>query len=425
MANNNSNIVSFATVKKFEYPDFLDIQLKSFRDFFQLETDSENRKKEGLYKVFSDNFPISDARNNFVLEFIDYFVDAPRYSIEECIERGLTFSVPLKAKLKLYCTDEDHEDFETIIQDVYLGMIPYMTPKGTFVINGAERVVVSQLHRSPGVFFGTSTHNNGMQLYSARIIPFRGSWMEFATDINNVMYAYIDRKKKLPVTTLLRAIGFETDKDILEIFDLAEEVRASKVNLKKYIGRKLAARVVRTWVEDFVEEDIGEVVSIERTEIILEREKELEADDIDKILDAGIESVLLHKEGAATADYSIIFNTLQKDTANNAKEAVEYIYRQLRSAEPPDEQTARDVIEKLFFSDKRYDLGDVGRYKINKKLGLHVSPDVKVLTNEDIISIIKHLIELINSKAEVDDIDHLSNRRIRTVGEQLQAQFGV
>ena len=425
MADNNSNIVSFATVKKLEYPDFLDIQLKSFRDFFQLETDSENRKNEGLYRVFSENFPISDARNNFVLEFIDYFIDAPRYSIEECIERGLTFSVPLKAKLKLYCTDEEHEDFETIIQDVYLGMIPYMTPKGTFVINGAERVVVSQLHRSPGVFFGTSTHNNGMQLYSARIIPFKGSWMEFTTDINNVMYAYIDRKKKLPVTTLLRAIGYETDKDILEIFDLAEEVKASKVNLKKYVGRRLAARVVRSWVEDFVDEDIGEVVSIERTEVIIDREKELQAEDIDKILDAGIKSVLLHKEDGASTDYSIIFNTLQKDTANNAKEAVEYIYRQLRSAEPPDEQTARDVIDKLFFSEKRYDLGGVGRYKINRKLDLHVDPNIRVLTNEDIISIIRYLIELINSKTEVDDIDHLSNRRVRTVGEQLLAQFGV
>jgi DNA-directed RNA polymerase subunit beta len=428
LANNNSNIVNFATVKKFEYPDFLDIQLKSFREFFQLETDTENRKNEGLYKVFSENFPISDSRNNFVLEFIDYFIDAPRYSIEECIERGLTFSVPLKAKLKLYCTDEEHEDFKTIIQDVYLGMIPYMTPRGTFVINGAERVVVSQLHRSPGVFFGTATHNNGVQLYSARIIPFKGSWMEFTTDINNIMYAYIDRKKKLPITTLLRAIGYESDKDILEIFDLAEEVKATRSNLKKNIGRKLAAKVVRAWVEDFVDEDIGEVVSIERTEPILEREKVLEAEDIDKILDAGIKSILLHKEHSddpSAVDYSIIFNTLQKDTANNAKEAVEYIYRQLRSAEPPDEQTARDVIEKLFFSDKRYDLGDVGRYKINKKLGLHVDPNIRVLTQEDIISIIKYLIELINSKTEVDDIDHLSNRRIRTVGEQLHNQFGV
>ncbi|MGP1514516.1 MAG: DNA-directed RNA polymerase subunit beta [Bacteroidales bacterium] len=425
MAKNNSNIVNFATVRKFEYPNFLDIQLKSFREFFQLETDTENRKNEGLYRVFSENFPITDARNNFVLEFIDYFVDAPRYSIEECIERGLTFSVPLKAKLKLYCTDEEHEDFKTIIQDVYLGMIPYMTPKGTFVINGAERVVVSQLHRSPGVFFGTSTHNNGMQLYSARIIPFKGSWMEFTTDINNVMYAYIDRKKKLPITTLLRAIGYELDRDILEIFDLAEEIKASKGNLKKYVGRRLAARVVRSWVEDFVDEDIGEVVSIERTEIIIDREKTLQVEDIDKILDAGIKSILLHKQDTTSADYSIIFNTLQKDTANNAKEAVEYIYRQLRSAEPPDEQTARDVIDKLFFSDKRYDLGSVGRYKINKKLGLHVDPNTRILTKEDIISIIKYLIELINSKTEVDDIDHLSNRRVRTVGEQLHSQFGV
>lgn len=425
LENKKQVVKSFATVKKFDYSDFLDIQLKSFRDFFQLETDSENRKNEGLYKVFSENFPITDARNNFVLEFLDYFIDSPRYSISECIERGLTFSVPLKAKLKLYCTDEEHEDFETIIQDVYLGMIPYMTPKGTFVINGAERVVVSQLHRSPGVFFGTSTHANGMQLYSARIIPFKGSWMEFTTDINNVMYAYIDRKKKLPITTLLRAIGYETDKDILEIFDLAEEVRVTKNNLKKLENRRLAARVVRTWVEDFVDEDIGEVVSIERTEVIIDREKVLTEEDIDAILDAGIKTVLLHKEDAQAADYSIIFNTLQKDTANNAKEAVEYIYRQLRSAEPPDEETARGIIEKLFFSDKRYDLGDVGRYRINKKLGLKVDDSIKVLTKEDIISIIKYLIELINSKAEVDDIDHLSNRRVRTVGEQLYAQFNV
>lgn len=422
---NKQQLVSFATVKKFGYSDFLDIQLKSFRDFFQLETDSESRKDEGLYKVFSENFPISDARNNFVLEFLDYFIDSPRYSIQECIERGLTFSVPLKAKLKLYCTDEDHEDFETIIQDVYLGMIPYMTPKGTFVINGAERVVVSQLHRSPGVFFGTSTHANGMQLYSARIIPFRGSWMEFTTDINNVMYAYIDRKKKLPITTLLRAIGFETDKDILEIFNLAEEVKVTKSNVKKYIGKRLAARVVRTWVEDFVDEDVGEVVSLDRTEIIVERETVLDEENAERILDAGIKFILLHKDDTSAADYSIIFNTLQKDTANNAKEAVEYIYRQLRSAEPPDEETARGIIEKLFFSDKRYDLGDVGRYRINKKLGLKVDPSIKVLTKEDIISIIKYLIELINSKAEVDDIDHLSNRRVRTVGEQLYAQFNV
>lgn len=420
--NNNPEVVSFATVKKFDYPDFLDIQLKSFHDFFQLETDPENRKNEGLYKVFLENFPISDARNNYVLEFIDYFVDAPRYSIEECIERGLTFSVPLKAKLKLYCTDEEQE-FTTKVTDVYLGMIPYMTPKGTFVINGAERVVVSQLHRSPGVFFGTSTHNNGMQLYSARIIPFKGSWMEFTTDINNVMYAYIDRKKKLPVTTLLRAIGFEEDKDILEIFDLAEEVRATKVNLKKYIGRKLAARVINYSVEEWVDEDTGEISTVPRTSVIVEREKPLELEDIDKILDQGIKSIFLQKEDDQTAEYSIIFNTLKKDTTNNAKDAVDYIYKQLRSAEPPDDATAREVIEKLFFSDKRYDLGDVGRYKINKKLGLQETS--RVLTKNDIISIIKYLIELINSKAEVDDIDHLSNRRVRTVGEQLYSQFGV
>ena len=425
MAHNKPNLVSFASVKHFEYPDFLDIQLKSFQDFFQLETNSENRVNEGLYKVFSENFPISDARNNFVLEFLDYFIDPPRYSIEECIERGLTFSVPLKAKLKLFCTDPEHEDFETIIQDVYLGMIPYMTPKGTFVINGAERVVVSQLHRSPGVFFGTSNHANGMQLYSARIIPFKGSWMEFTTDINNVMYAYIDRKKKLPITTLLRAIGYETDKDILEIFDLAEEIKATKANLKKFVGRKLAARVVRSWIEDFVDEDTGEVVSIERTEVIIDRETELNEEHIEEIIQSGVQTILLHTEDSSSSDYSIIFNTLQKDTANNAKEAVEFIYRQLRSAEPPDEETARGIIEKLFFSDKRYDLGDVGRYRINTKLNLKVSNDIKVLTQEDIISIIRYLIELINSKTEVDDIDHLSNRRIRTVGEQLYAQFGV
>ncbi|MDR0970887.1 MAG: DNA-directed RNA polymerase subunit beta [Bacteroidales bacterium] len=425
MANNNNNIVSFASVKHFDYPDFLDIQLKSFRDFFQLETNSENRINEGLYKVFSENFPITDARNNFVLEFLDYFIDPPRYSIDECLERGLTFSVPLKAKLKLYCTDPEHEDFETIIQEVYLGMIPYMTPKGTFVINGAERVVVSQLHRSPGVFFGTTTHTNGMQLYYARIIPFKGSWMEFTTDINNVMYAYIDRKKKLPITTLLRAIGYETDKDILEIFNLAEEVKATKTNLSKVIGRKLAARVVKAWIEDFVDEDTGEVVSIERTEVIIDRETELTEEYIGEILNAGVQTILLHTDDSSSSDYSIIFNTLQKDTANNAKEAVEFIYRQLRSAEPPDEETARGIIEKLFFSDKRYDLGDVGRYRINTKLNLNIPPETKVLVQEDIISIIKYLIELINSKAEVDDIDHLSNRRIRTVGEQLYAQFGV
>ena len=417
--------INFASRKRTDYPDFLDIQLKSFRDFFQLETNSENRSDEGLFKVFCENFPITDARNNFVLEFIDYFIDPPRYSIEECLERGLTYSVPLKAKLKLYCTDPEHEDFETIIQDVYLGMIPYMTPKGTFVINGAERVVVSQLHRSPGVFFGTSVHANGTQLYSARIIPFKGSWMEFTTDINSVMYAYIDRKKKLPITTLLRAIGFETDKDILEIFNLAQEIKVTKVGLKKLIGSRLAARVVRAWIEDFVDEDTGEVVSIERTEVIIDRETILEDKHIDLIVNAHIKTILLHKEDVNTNDYAIIFNTLQKDTANNAKEAVEYIYRQLRNAEPPDEETARGIIEKLFFSDKRYDLGDVGRYRINKKLNLNVPIETKVLTKEDIIDIIKYLIQLINAKTDVDDIDHLSNRRVRTVGEQLYAQFGV
>ena len=418
--------ISFSTTKiKAEYPDFLGIQIKSFQDFFQLETHPDDRVSEGLYKVFAENFPITDARNNFVLEFKDYFIDPPRYSIEECIERGLTYSVPLKAKLKLYCTDPEHEDFETIIQDVYLGMIPYMTPKGTFVINGAERVVVSQLHRSPGVFFGTSRHANGTQLFSARIIPFKGSWMEFTTDINNVMYAYIDRKKKLPVTTLLRAIGYESDKDILDIFQLAEEIKVNKAAIKKVIGRKLAARVVRTWVEDFVDEDTGEVVSIERTEVIIDRETELENKHVDLIVDSGVKSILLHKEDSSSLDYSIIFNTLQKDTANSEKEAVEYIYRQLRNAEPPDEETARGIIEKLFFSDKRYDLGDVGRYRINKKLNLDIQLDIRVLTKEDIISIIKYLIELVNQKAEVDDIDHLSNRRVRTVGEQLYAQFGV
>ena len=426
MTLNNTNRISFASTKiQSEYPDFLDIQLKSFQDFFQLETNPENRVNEGLYKVFSENFPITDARNNFVLEFLDYFVDPPRYSIEECVERGLTYSVPLKAKLKLYCTDPEHEDFETIIQDVYLGMIPYMTPKGTFVINGAERVVVSQLHRSPGVFFGTSFHANGQQLYSARIIPFKGSWMEFTTDINNVMYAYIDRKKKLPVTTLLRAIGFESDKDILEIFDLAEEIKVTKAGLKKVVGRKLAARVLKAWIEDFVDEDTGEVVSIERTEVILDRETILENQHIDLIVEAGIKTVLLHRDDPESIDYSIIFNTLQKDTANSEKEAVEFIYRQLRNAEPPDEETARGIIDKLFFSDKRYDLGDVGRYRINKKLSLTTPLDIRVLTKEDIISIIKYLIGLINSRTEVDDIDHLSNRRIRTVGEQLYNQFGV
>ena len=418
--------VSFATVTThFEYPDFLEIQVKSFQDFFQLETTPENRKNEGLFKVFSENFPISDARNNFVLEFLDYFIDPPKYSIQECIERGLTYSVPLKAKLKLYCTDPEHEDFETIIQDVYLGMIPYMTPRGTFVINGAERVVVSQLHRSPGVFFGTSVHANGTQLYSARIIPFKGSWIEFATDINNVMYAYIDRKKKLPVTTLLRAIGFESDKDILEIFNLADEIKVSKTGLKKSVGRKLAARVLRSWIEDFVDEDTGEVVSIERTEVIIDRETVLENDHIDMIIDAGVKTVILHKEGVNLSDFALVYNTLQKDTTNSEKEAVEFIYRLLRNADPPDDETARGMIEKLFFSDKRYDLGDVGRYRINKKLNLNIPMDVRVLTKEDIIDIVKYLIELVNAKADVDDIDHLSNRRVRTVGEQLYAQFGV
>jgi DNA-directed RNA polymerase subunit beta len=407
------------------YPDFLEIQLKSFRDFFQLETTPENRKNEGLFKVFQENFPITDTRNNFVLEFMDYFVDPPRYSIEECIERGLTYSVPLKAKLKLYCTDPEHEDFDTVIQDVYLGTIPYMTDRGLFVINGAERVVVSQLHRSPGVFFGQSIHANGTKLYSARIIPFKGSWIEFATDINNVMYAYIDRKKKLPVTTLLRAIGFESDKDILEIFDLADEIKVSKTALKKLVGRKLAARVLKSWVEDFVDEDTGEVVSIERNEIIIDRETVLLDDHIDPIIDSGAKTILLHKEGQNLTDFEIIYNTLQKDPCNSEKEAVLHIYRQLRNSEPPDEATARDVIDKLFFSDKRYDLGEVGRYRINKKLGLETAMDVKVLTKEDIIKIIKYLIELINSKADVDDIDHLSNRRVRTVGEQLATQFGV
>ena len=417
--------MNFASVRKFNYPDFLDIQLKSFQDFFQIETNPDNRLEEGLYKVFKENFPISDARSNFTLEFLDYYIDPPRYSIEECIERGLTYSVPLKAKLKLSCNDPENEDFKAVEQSVYLGMIPYMTPKGTFVINGAERVVVSQLHRSPGVFFGTQFHSNGTQLYSARIIPFKGSWMEFTTDINNVMYAYIDRKKKLPITTLLRAIGFESDKDILDIFDLAEEVKVTKANLKKVIGKRLAARVVDTSIEDFVDEDTGEVVSMERTEVILERDVELTEEDIEKILELDIKTILIKTEDKDGIDYSVIYNTLKKDTANNAKEAAEYIYRQLRNAEPPDEETARSSIEKLFFSDKRYDLGDVGRYRINTKLNLKVPTETRVLTKEDITSIIKYLIELINQKAEVDDIDHLSNRRIRTVGEQLYNQFGV
>ena len=425
-ANTAKPRVNFASVKNpLPYPDFLEVQLKSFQDFLQLDTPPEKRNNEGLYKVFSENFPIADTRNNFVLEFLDYYIDPPRYTIEECLERGLTYSVPLKAKLKLYCTDPDHEDFATVIQDVYLGPIPYMTEKGTFVINGAERVVVSQLHRSPGVFFGQSTHSNGTKLYSARIIPFRGSWIEFATDINNVMYAYIDRKKKLPVTTLLRAIGLETDKDIIDIFDLAEEVKVNKTNLKKALGRKLAARVLRTWVEDFVDEDTGEMVSIERNEVVIDREKELDEDGIDLILESGVDTILLHKEEANSSDYAIIFNTLQKDTTNSEKEAIQYIYRQLRNAEPPDDASAREVITNLFFSEKRYDLGEVGRYRINKKLSLDTPMDVKVLTKEDIIEIIKYLIELINSKTDVDDIDHLSNRRVRTVGEQLYNQFGV
>ena len=408
-----------------EYPDFLEIQVKSFQDFFQLETTQENRVNEGLFKVFAENFPISDARNNFVLEFLDYFIDPPRYTIEECIERGLTYSVPLKAKLKLYCTDPEHEDFETIIQDVYLGTIPYMTPKGSFVINGAERVIVSQLHRSPGVFFGQSRHANGTKLYSARVIPFKGSWIEFATDINGVMYAYIDRKKKLPVTTLLRAIGFDSDKNILEIFGLADEVKVSKAGLKKVVGRRLAAKVLRSWIEDFSDEDTGEVVSLERNEELLERETILQDEHIDMIVNAGVKAVILHKEDINTSDFAIIYNTLQKDTANSEKEAVTQIYQLLRNAAPPDEETARGVIDKLFFSDKRYDLGEVGRYRINKKLGIDTPMNIRVLTKEDIILIIKYLIELINSKMDVDDIDHLSNRRVRTVGEQLYSQFGV
>lgn len=418
--------INFASIKNpLQYPDFLEVQLKSFRDFLQLDTPPEKRKKEGLYKVFAENFPIADTRNNFVLEFLDYYIDPPRYTIDECVERGLTYSVPLKAKLKLYCTDPDHEDFDTVIQDVYLGLIPYMTEKGTFVINGAERVVVSQLHRSPGVFFGQSVHANGTKLYSARIIPFKGSWIEFATDINSVMYAYIDRKKKLPVTTLLRAIGFESDKDILEIFDLAEEVKVNKQNLKKIEGRRLAARILKTWMEDFVDEDTGEVTSIERNEVIIERETIVEKDHMDAILDSGVGSILLHKSNQNASDYTIIYNTLQKDPSNSEIDAVRHIYRQLRSAEPADDTSAREVINSLFFSEKRYDLGEVGRYRINKKLGLNTSVDVRVLTKEDIIEIIKYLIELINSKAIVDDIDHLSNRRVRTVGEQLYNQFGV
>nr|WP_321231494.1 DNA-directed RNA polymerase subunit beta [uncultured Psychroserpens sp.] len=425
LANTAERLNFSSIVNRTEYPDFLDIQIKSFQDFFQLETKSEERGNEGLYNTFMENFPITDTRNQFVLEFLDYFIDPPRYSIEECIERGLTYSVPLKARLKLYCTDPEHEDFETIVQDVYLGTIPYMTPSGTFCINGAERVVVSQLHRSPGVFFSQSFHANGTKLYSARVIPFKGSWIEFATDINQVMYAYIDRKKKLPVTTLFRAIGFERDKDILEIFDLAEEVKVSKSGLKKVIDRKLAARVLNTWHEDFVDEDTGEVVSIERNEIVLDRDTVIDKDNIEEILEAGVKTILLHKETSQQGDYAIIHNTLQKDPTNSEKEAVEHIYRQLRNAEPPDEETARGIIDKLFFSDQRYSLGEVGRYRMNKKLQLDIGMDKQVLTKEDIITIIKYLIELINSKAEIDDIDHLSNRRVRTVGEQLSSQFGV
>lgn len=425
-ANNKIKRINFGTQKiEFPYPDFLEVQVKSFEEFFQFNSTPEKRKNEGLFKVFQENFPISDTRNNFVLEFIDYYVDPPKYTVDECIERGLTYSVSLKAKLKLYCTDPEHEDFDTKVEDVFLGTVPYMTPKGTFVINGAERIIVSQLHRSPGVFFGQSIHANGTKLYSARIIPFKGSWIEFATDINNVMFAYIDRKKKLPVTTLLRAIGFQTDKDILEIFNLAEEVKVSKTGLKKYIGRRLAARVLKTWIEDFVDEDTGEVASIERNEVIIERETIIEKDHIDLIVDSGTKNIILHREDQNLNDYAIIYNTLQKDPCNSEKEAIVYIYRQLRSAEPPDEETARSTIENLFFSVKRYDLGEVGRYRINKKLNLQTSIDVRTLTKEDIISIIQYLIQLINSKADVDDIDHLSNRRVRTVGEQLMGQFGV
>lgn len=421
----NERINFSSTQTRFDYPDFLEVQVKSFKDFFQLKTTPDNRNAEGLFQVFQENFPITDTRNNFVLEFIDYQVDPPRYSIQECVERGLTFSVPLKAKLKLYCTDAEHEDFDTVVQDVYLGTVPYMTERGTFIINGAERVIVSQLHRSPGVFFGQSLHANGTKLYSARIIPFKGSWIEFATDINSVMFAYIDRKKKLPVTTLLRAIGFESDKDILEIFNLADEVKVSKTALKKAVGRRLAARVLKSWVEDFVDEDTGEVVSIERNEVIIDRETDIEESHLDDIIESGVKTILLHKEDANQQDFAIIYNTLQKDPCNSEKEAVLHIYRQLRNAEPPDEATARDVIDKLFFSDKRYDLGEVGRYRINKKLNLASSVDSRVLTREDIIEIIKHLIQLVNAKTDVDDIDHLSNRRVRTVGEQMFNQFGV
>ncbi len=421
-----NNRVNFASVPNpYPFPDFLDVQLKSFRDFLQLDTPAEERKNDGLYKVFAENFPITDTRNNFVLEFLDYYIDPPRYSIDECLERGLTYSVPLKAKMKLYCTDPDHEDFGTFIQDVFLGTIPYMTANGTFVINGAERVVVAQLHRSPGVFFGQGVHANGTTLYSARIIPFKGSWIEFATDINNVMYAYIDRKKKLPVTTLLRAIGYESDKEILQIFDLAEEIKVNEKDRQSLIGKKLAARVLKSWTEDFVDEDTGEVVTVPRNEVILERETVITEDNVDSIFDAGVSSILVHKDIEAANRYEIIFNTLARDPSNNEIEAVRYIYRQLRSADPADDASAREVFQNLFFSDKRYDLGEVGRYRINKKLGLDIDPDTRVLTKEDIIEIIKYLIKLINSNASVDDIDHLSNRRVRTVGEQLANQFSI
>ena len=417
--------INFATSKILAYPDLLEVQLKSFKDFFQLDTTPENRKDEGLYQVFQEIFPIEDTRNNYKLEFIDYFIEPPRYSIEECLERGLTYNVPLKAKLRLSCSDPEHEDFDTRVQDVYLGDIPYMTPAGTFVINGSERIIVSQLHRSPGVFFDQTLHANGTKLYSARIIPFKGSWIEFATDINNVMYAYIDRKKKLPVTTLLRAIGYDADKDIIDIFGLAEEIEATQENLKANEGRKLAAKVLKAWNEDFVDEDTGEVIPIERTMPIVERGDIINEETIQKLADAEVKTVLLHKDEASDSEYAIIYNTLQKDPTNTEKEAVNYIYKQLRNSEPPDEATARDVIDKLFFSEKRYDLGIVGRYRLNKKLSLETDPALRVLTNTDIIEIIKYLIQLINSKATVDDIDHLSNRRVRTVGEQLANQLSV
>ena len=421
----NNKRVMFATSKILEYPDLLEVQLKSFKDFFQVETTPDNRKNEGLFQVFQEIFPIEDTRNNYKLEFIDYFIDPPQYSIDECLERGLTYNVPLKAKLRLSCTDPEHEDFDTRVQDVYLGSIPYMTPAGTFVINGSERIIVSQLHRSPGVFFDQSMHANGTKLYSARIIPFKGSWIEFATDINNVMYAYIDRKKKLPVTTLLRAIGFNSDKDIIDIFGLADEIEVNEQNLKENEGRKLAAKVLKTWTEDFEDEDTGEVIPIERTIPIVERGEILDDDTIAKIIDTDVKTILLQKDEANSNEYAIIFNTLQKDPTNTEIEAVNYIYKQLRNSEPPDEATARDVIDKLFFSEKRYDLGNVGRFRLNKKLSLTTDPETRVLTNTDIIEIIKYLIQLINSKATVDDIDHLSNRRVRTVGEQLANQFSV